>query len=354
MLAKVHSCAILGLDGVLVDVEVDLSAGLPAATIVGLPDTAVQESRERTRAAIRNSGAVFPNRRVTVNLAPADIRKEGPVHDLAIAVGVLVASGQIEPFADATAVYLGELSLDGGVRHTDGVLPMVAVAREHGMTRAYVPAVDAGEAAVVRGIEIYPVDSLQQLLAHYMGMIRIEPRPATEMPSDGAVYPVDFGDVRGQEHVKRALEVAAAGGHNVLMTGPPGAGKTLLARATPSILPPMAFEEALEVTKLYSVSGQLPAERPLIVERPFRAPHHTASNAGLVGGGTIPRPGEVSLAHRGVLFLDEFPEFQSQALEALRQPLEDGSITVTRAAQSVTMPARLMLIAAMNPCPCGL
>ena len=353
MLAKARSCVVIGLDGVLVDVEVDISQGLPNHVIVGLPDTAVQEARDRTKAAIRNSGAQFPNRRLTVNLAPADVRKEGPVHDLAMAVGILAASGQIEPFPDSKAVFLGELSLDGGVRHTQGILPMIAMARDAGVTKAFVPAVDAPEAAIVRDIEIRPVDSLQQLLAHYAGMVEIEPAPPTEIRIDVDAYPVDFAHVRGQEHVKRALEVAAAGAHNVLMIGPPGSGKTLLARAVPSILPPMHLDEAIEVTRVYSVAGLLPNNRPLMAARPFRAPHHTVTHVGLVGGGSSPRPGEITLAHRGVLFLDEFPEFGRQSLEALRQPLEDGDITITRAAYSVNMPARLMLIAAMNPSPSG-
>ncbi len=353
MLAKARSCVVIGLDGVLVDVEVDISQGLPNHVIVGLPDTAVQESRDRTKAAIRNSGAQFPNRRLTVNLAPADVRKEGPVHDLAMAVGILAASGQIEPFPDSKAVFLGELSLDGGVRHTQGILPMIAMARDAGVTKAFVPAVDAPEAAIVRDIEIRPVDSLQQLLAYYAGMVEIEPAPPTEIRIDVDAYPVDFAHVRGQEHVKRALEVAAAGAHNVLMIGPPGSGKTLLARAVPSILPPMHLDEAIEVTRVYSVAGLLPNNRPLMAARPFRAPHHTVTHVGLVGGGSSPRPGEITLAHRGVLFLDEFPEFGRQSLEALRQPLEDGDITITRAAYSVNMPARLMLIAAMNPSPSG-
>ncbi len=353
MLAKARSCVVIGLDGVLVDVEVDISQGLPNHVIVGLPDTAVQEARDRTKAAIRNSGAQFPNRRLTVNLAPADVRKEGPVHDLAMAVGILAASGQIEPFPDSKAVFLGELSLDGGVRHTQGILPMIAMARDAGVTKAFVPAVDAAEAAIVRDIEIRPVDSLQQLLAYYAGMVEIEPAPPTEIRIDVDAYPVDFAHVRGQEHVKRALEVAAAGAHNVLMIGPPGSGKTLLARAVPSILPPMHLDEAIEVTRVYSVAGLLPNNRPLMAARPFRAPHHTVTHVGLVGGGSSPRPGEITLAHRGVLFLDEFPEFGRQSLEALRQPLEDGDITITRAAYSVNMPARLMLIAAMNPSPSG-
>ena len=356
MLAKVRSCAIVGLDGALVEVEVDIGHGLPSFTIVGLPDAAVQESKERVRAALKNSGAIFPMKRLTVNLAPADLRKEGPAYDLPIAVAILLASEQAS--ADVSdALFLGELSLDGTLRHTDGILPMVSLARDKQVRAVYVPAVDALEASLVREVAIYPVENLAQLAAHLRGEQIIEPYtpdPQVLQFQEGMQpYGYDMADVRGQEHVKRALEVAASGGHNLLMSGPPGSGKTLLARITPSILPRMTIDEALDVTKIYSVSGLLPSDVPLITQRPFRAPHHTISHAGLVGGGRWPRPGEISLAHRGVLFLDELPEFGQNVLEVMRQPLEDKVVTISRAQGTVTFPANFMLVAAMNPCPCG-
>lgn len=353
MLAKVFSCAVIGLEGGLVEVEVDIAQGLPAFTVVGLPDTAVQESRERVRSAIRNSGATFPMKRITVNLAPADLKKEGPAYDLPIAVGLLLASEQIASDVNR-ALFIGELSLDGTVRHTDGVLPMVGVGKQYGMATVYVPYEDAPEAALVEGITVIPVRTLADVAAHLNGDRYIPPFVA-EGPTrlDEGIFPVDFRDVRGQEHVRRALEVAAAGGHNVLMSGSPGSGKTLMARAMPSILPPMDADEALEVTKIYSVSGKLPPKGSLIQQRPFRSPHHTASHAGLVGGGRMPRPGEITLAHRGVLFMDELPEFAQTVLELLRQPLEDHCVTISRAAGTLTYPANFMLVGAMNPCPCG-
>jgi magnesium chelatase family protein len=356
MLARVQSCAVVGLDGEIVEVEVDISrAQNPTTTVVGLPDTAVQESRERVRAAVRNSGLTYPfNSRITVNLAPADLRKEGPAYDLPIAIGLLLASGQVVADVEG-AVFLGELALDGTLRPVRGVLPMVALAQQRGIARAYVPSDNAEEAALVEGIDVYPVQSLATLAAHLLGAAPIEPRPGAAPDPASATPPpgTDFADVVGQEHAKRALEVAAAGGHNLVMRGPPGSGKTLLARAIPSILPPMTREEALEVTRIYSVAGLLPAGAGLIATRPFRAPHHTISNAGLVGGGSPPRPGEITLANRGVLFLDELPEFDPRVLEVLRQPLEDRAVTISRARHSVTFPTNFALVAALNPCPCG-
>jgi len=360
-LAKVHSCAIRGLDGSLVEVEVDVSnAGIPGFFIVGLPDATVQEAKERVRAAIRNSGGMFPYKRVVVSLAPADVKKESSAYDLPIAVGVLLATGQVTAELDDT-VLLGELGLDGVLRHTTGILPMVALAQACGIKQVYVPADDAGEAALVAGITVYPVPTLARLVHHLnsagaAGSNGLAPEPyreqlfAADAPVGGLA---DLQEVRGQEHVKRALEVAAAGGHNMLMQGPPGSGKTLLARCLPSILPPMTRDEMLEVTKIYSVAGMLPTGQPLVRTRPFRAPHHTASHAALVGGGRQPRPGEITLAHRGVLFLDELLEFAGPALENLRQPLEDRIITITRVSGTLTFPASLMLIGACNPCPCG-
>ena len=355
MLAKVRSCAVIGLDGEIVEVEVDISrAQNPTTAVVGLPDAAVQESKERVRSAIRNSALTYPfNSRIVVNLAPADLRKEGPAYDLPIAVGIILASGQV--VADVEdAVFVGELALTGDVRPVRGVLPMVAVARARGAKRAFVPVANAAEASLVEGIEVFAVESLTTLAAHLLGA---SPQPAyAAAPEDVQPSPhvgPDLADVVGQEHAKRALEVAAAGGHNVLMRGPPGSGKTLLARTIPSILPPMTNDEALEVTRIYSVAGMLRAGEGLIATRPFRSPHHTISHAGLVGGGSNPRPGEITLCHHGVLFLDELPEFASQTLEALRQPIEDRVVTISRARQSVTFPANFSLVAAANPCPCG-
>lgn len=355
MLAKIYTAATNGLEGVIIDVEVDIAnRGLPSLSIVGLPDKAVEEAKDRVRTALYNTGIQFPPKKITINLAPADIQKEGPSYDLPIAVGILIAVGEFDAKVD-DCLFIGELSLDGSVRRVNGILPIVITARESGFKRIFVPPQNAQEAAVIKGIEVYAVESLKGLIAHLTQKTPLTAQVSIDFLSlvRNGSDAYDFSDVEGQEQAKRALEIAAAGGHHVFLNGSPGSGKTMLARSFPSILPSISEEEALEVTKLYSIAGLLEPNQALVIARPYRSPHHTVSRVGLIGGGSTPKPGEISLSHRGVLFLDELPEFPRSLIESLRQPIEDGFVQISRASGTMFYPCKFTLIAAANPCPCG-